>query len=399
MAIAIVAVMDAIFLFPAITTFQQAAAQWSRFESLFDLTAALFLTAWLLGWSIAPLLLTTLLVLLLFGREVLLVRRGEVEILLGLPGVGLAGRFDAGRMRNLRFAEPEPRSGKSWRGPHFAFDYGANEYAFGSNADSIELGSLRSNIQVASGEALRRGDATSEELAESWPEPVSLAVDAAADEPINDPGPEPSLAARATITSPSTLALILANLVPLAGTVFLGWKLSDVMVLYWAESAVIGFYNLCKIAVIGRWLALLAGPFFLGHFGGFMAVHFMFIYTIFVQAPADQQSAVALGEVANLFARLWPALLALFLSHGLSFFVNFIGKGEYRTRTINSQMSEPYSRIVFMHLVLIFGGGLSLVLGEPTPVLLLVIALKMVFDIRAHIRERSRGTAGEAAAK
>ena len=71
--------------------------------------------------------------------------------------------------------------------------------------------------------------------------------------------------------------LIFANLVPVAGTLFFGWRLSDVMVLYWAESAIIGFFNLCKIAVIGRWFALLAGPFFLGHFGGFMAVHFLFI--------------------------------------------------------------------------------------------------------------------------
>jgi hypothetical protein len=95
--------------------------------------------------------------------------------------------------------------------------------------------------------------------------------------------------------------------------------------------------------------------------------------------------------VGRLFLGLWPALLALFLSHGLSFFINFIGRQEYRSRSVKDQMSEPYSRIVFMHLVLIFGGGLVLVLGEATPVLLLVIVVKIAFDVRAHIRERSRG--------
>jgi hypothetical protein len=50
-------------------------------------------------------------------------------------------------------------------------------------------------------------------------------------------------------------------------------------------------------------------------------------------------------------------------------------------------MGDPYSRIIFMHLVLIFGGGLSLLLGGPTLVLIGVIALKIFFDLRAHIRQ------------
>jgi hypothetical protein len=90
-----------------------------------------------------------------------------------------------------------------------------------------------------------------------------------------------------------------------------------------------------------------------------------------------------------MFIALWPALLALFVSHAYSFFTNFIGRKEYRGRQLNQQMSEPYSRIVFMHLVLIFGGGLTLMLGEATPVLIIVIGLKVFFDIRAHIKQRN----------
>ena len=56
-------------------------------------------------------------------------------------------------------------------------------------------------------------------------------------------------------------------------------------------------------------------------------------------------------------------------------------------------MNEPYSRIVFMHLVLIFGGGLAMVLGEPTIVILAVIGIKIFIDIRAHLKQRSAGDA------
>ncbi|MFC1689622.1 DUF6498-containing protein, partial [Pseudomonadota bacterium] len=153
----------------------------------------------------------------------------------------------------------------------------------------------------------------------------------------------------------------------------------------------IGFFNVCKIAVIGRWFALAAGPFFLGHFGGFMAVHFLFIYMFFVKGPDAMDSADGdLAEVARLFLILWPALLALAISHSYSFFNNFLGRGEYKGRTVSGQMSEPYARIVFMHLVLIFGGGLSLVLGQTELVLIVVIAAKIFVDLKAHVREHSK---------
>ena len=64
--IGVLLIFDLVFLVPAITTFRQAAAEWARLEDLFDLVSALFLSAWLLGWSIAPLLMTTVLALMLF---------------------------------------------------------------------------------------------------------------------------------------------------------------------------------------------------------------------------------------------------------------------------------------------------------------------------------------------
>ena len=67
-AIGILAVLDAVFLIPAIATFRQI-GNWGGMESLFDLVGIVFLGAWLLGWSLAPLALTAVLLILLFGRE------------------------------------------------------------------------------------------------------------------------------------------------------------------------------------------------------------------------------------------------------------------------------------------------------------------------------------------
>ena len=120
-----------------------------------------------------------------------------------------------------------------------------------------------------------------------------------------------------------------------------------------------------------------------------MSVHFLFIYSLFVKGPqGGNGSGGELADVAQLFVNLWPALAALFVSHAFSFFKNFLGRREYRGRTLKTQMTEPYSRIIFMHLVIIFGGGLTIILGELTPVLLMVIGLKIFFDVRAHLRQR-----------
>jgi hypothetical protein len=293
------------------------------------------------------------------------------------------------RMRNLRVEYPEAKSGKSWRGPHLAFDYGANTGEFGSDISEQSLEPIRACIENATGIRLRTGEASPDELDTEWESTKEAATAPSSGSSLHDRVVEDE---GISLTSGSTLALIAANLVPVAGALFFGWDLGLVLVLYWAESAIIGFYNLLKIAVIARWFALLAGPFFVGHFGGFMAGHFLFLYMFFIKGPAAGTSeATGLDEVWQMFYGLWPALLALFLSHGYSFLHNFLGQGEYHGRTVNKQMSEPYSRIIFMHLVIIFGGGLTLVLGDSTPVLLLIIGLKVLFDVRAHLREHRTG--------
>ena len=86
----------------------------------------------------------------------------------------------------------------------------------------------------------------------------------------------------------STLALIVANLVPLAGVFLMGWDAAIIVLLYWTENLVIGFYNTLKIALVkvsdppvGHLGKLFAIPFFWLHFGGFCGMHGLFLLVIF----------------------------------------------------------------------------------------------------------------------
>jgi phosphatidylglycerophosphate synthase len=99
----------------------------------------------------------------------------------------------------------------------------------------------------------------------------------------------------------------------------------------------------------------------------------------------------AYEALTRLFTPLWPALLALFLSHGVSFWLNFLAQREHQGATISSLMVAPYRRVVLMQFTLIFGGWLVMALNNPMPALVLLIVLKVAADLRAHRRERGMG--------
>jgi len=362
---------------PAVTTYSQAVQHWQSLDSLFDLTSAIFLTAWLIGWSIAPLIMTLILLLISMGREVVIGRPGILQLGIGLPGLLVSADYDAHKVTNLRLTNPQKNSGTAWRGTHLSFDYNGRQVDLGSGMTPDDLSEIRREIELsAQGQADVAVD-----------NPLSLEI-TYHEKPlpkmprtVTDGVTKP-----ATLTSPSTLALIASNLVPVFGTLFFGWRLSDIMVLYWAESAVIALYNVAKIAYIGKWMAIFTGTFFLAHFSAFMAVHFLFIYGLFIEGLQNSRGG-DLKEVADLFISLWPALAVLFISHGISFVTNFIGNKEYEHKTLQQLTMAPYTRVTLMHVTLIFGGFLVLLLRDPVPVLLLFILIKIILDVRAHLKE------------
>jgi len=190
-------------------------------------------------------------------------------------------------------------------------------------------------------------------------------------------------------TSASVVSLLLANVVPLVGVLWLGWDLDLVMVLFWAENGIIGFYSLLRLIRVSGWAAIVLGPFFLVHFGGFMAGHFIFIYALFVQEGAEFPMGSTLGALRGLLVPLLPALVALAISHGVSFVTNFLKRREFEERSPSNQMAEPYRRVIILHVTIIFGGWVILTLGAPVWALVLLVGLKTGTDLWAHRREHA----------
>jgi hypothetical protein len=202
-----------------------------------------------------------------------------------------------------------------------------------------------------------------------------------------------SAVAPASWHSFSTWLLITANLVPLAGVLWFGWEMSELFLLYWLESAIVGGYNVLKLLLIGGAKAVPLCVFFTIHYGGFMAGHLLFLSFFFLGSPDDFSFSRLPSLLVGIVVRLWPAVLALVVSHGFAFWDDFLRQGSYRNRTLGTQMAEPYGRIMVMQVTIIFGGFLVEALGTPLAALVLLIVLKIGADLRAHLkvsRQRSR---------
>jgi hypothetical protein len=358
-------------IFAAIAWSQIGSLRGHQIKTIFDLSMVIFQGAWILGWSVGVVILAALTVLFCFYSESARLHSGNLIHIPRLGPLTVNLEYDLAKIRNLRLAPEKENTVR------ITFDYGEGSNTLGNAMPRADAEKLIELIRSA------HPSVTSAAISDSS---VSDAERFQHDAPEVD---RPTLAApRIETNSLSSLALVAANLTPLAGVLLFGWKLGDLMTLYWAESAVIGLWTSVKLAVIGKWAALLVLPFFVGHFSGFMAGHFMFIYYFFVRGVhATGPEPVVSQSLIDLFTPLQSSIFSLFVSHGVSFFSNFIGRREYRGRSLNQQMAEPYKRIVIMHITVIAGGFMTLVLGAPEAALLILIALKTSADLRAHLRE------------
>jgi len=356
-------------IFASVAGIMVAKASVQPVHDVFDLMMFLFSVFWILGWSVGVVILGALTALLLLYRESARLQAGCLVHVARLGPLKIVCEYELARMRNVR-AENSGESGIA----RIRFDYEGLSCGIGDRMPRAQADNFIACLQRAGAGAASVVGAASA----AAPANVRLEV------PVRSlPAPRPEGASRAAV------ALIVANLLPIAGVLLFGWDLAAVMVLYWSESAVIGFYTILRMCIVEKLGAVMTVPFFLGHFGAFMAAHFAFVYGFFIHKGGALPTVGAFEELRSIFLPLWPAVAALVVSHGVSFFQNFIGEREYAGASTTALMAVPYRRIIVMHLTIIFGGWIVLALGTPAPALLVLVVMKMLVDLRAHRREHA----------
>jgi len=229
------------------------------------------------------------------------------------------------------------------------------------------------------------------------------------------PMPERSLLRRAfevyRVNSSAAVVVLLVvfNLVPLAGVLWLGWDLLLILALYWVENGVVGVINILKIlraegtAPLPGWTMngqpiserspRAVAAFFSFHYGLFWIVHGVFVFTL-IPAIASDPSLGLNGTIPaplvgpNLdLGVLALGAIGLGISHGVSFRTNYLGRGEYKTLAPAQVMTQPYGRLVIMHLTILLGAFVSIFLGTPVGSLLVLIVGKTALDLAFHLRQ------------
>jgi hypothetical protein len=203
-------------------------------------------------------------------------------------------------------------------------------------------------------------------------------------------------------------ALLISNAIPLIGVLFLGWNVWTILIIYWLENGVVGFFNVLKmrraqgeflggaaaVEVNGRpFLGPLKAvliPFFILHYGLFWLVHGVFVLTLPGFLPL--RSLGADGSVVGVGSSITTDPLAvafvvigLFISHGVSYRFNYIGRGEYLRASAIGQMFAPYGRLVILHITIIIGAMAIALTGAPSAAVVVLVALKTALDLRLHL--------------
>lgn len=159
------------------------------------------------------------------------------------------------------------------------------------------------------------------------------------------------------------------------------------------ESFIIGFYAVFKILIAQgieydvnnnlikpNAIKFIFAPFFIFHFGIFTICHGVFLWMLFSWKDGS-------FEIFKNVDLLLLNIGFFIVSHGVSFGYNYIWKKEYKKISPGDAMLAPYSRIVVMHLCLMFSFFIFGVFGFGLLVSILVVFIKIILDYGLHNKQ------------
>jgi hypothetical protein len=183
---------------------------------------------------------------------------------------------------------------------------------------------------------------------------------------------------------PSAVALVVANLYVGVAALSSDRMLRILLFVYCAELCIVALYGVLKLVRIKPIGGLLLAPFFLIPHCFFIAMFFTVIFFI-----ADQQEQARLlglqTDLGEVFVEIARPTILLVVSHGLSFWQNFLGRREYDDNDLAEQIEESYRRVSWIWLAALPIGILVAVFQAPAFGALLVL-VKTALDLYYHFK-------------
>lgn len=179
----------------------------------------------------------------------------------------------------------------------------------------------------------------------------------------------------------SLITLLLSNVLIIILSLVQKWDVSEVLWVYWMQSIIIGFFQFLRILSLKKFSTknfningkpalptnntkIFTAFFFVFHYGFFHFLYAIFLFNFFTDKPLD-------------FTYLFLGGFIFFLNHAFSFYQNKV-IDEQKMQNIGTLMFSPYTRIIPMHLIIVFGAFL----GQSALITFLV--LKTLADLAMH---------------
>lgn len=197
----------------------------------------------------------------------------------------------------------------------------------------------------------------------------------------------PALNRGARIAAALAAAAVLAT-----GVLALDWPVLAIMLLFWLENVVVGAFNVLKMlsvgiraGVVGLLGALSASAFFTVHYGLFCFVHGIFVVLLFSGGGVGGKGAQDPGRLLDAVIASLRGDAGFAVALAVLVVVQVIDFVEWRIRSAvqaaGNLLFAPYGRIVVLHVTLLAGAALIARLGTPVAGVLLLIGLKLAYDL------------------
>ena len=190
----------------------------------------------------------------------------------------------------------------------------------------------------------------------------------------------------AKLTYVQLLSIVALNCLPLVGVLAFDWSIFHIVFVYWLENVVIGVYTALRMLVRG-WQTPgdFAFPFltafFCVHYGFFCFGHGTFVVALFGDTGLRSLVGVVTDQLANV------EVLAAFIALCLMQAYRALNQHRHQVLTVQQLMTAPYKRIVVLHIAIIGSGFAVTAMAEPVLGLVLLVALKVGFDLFAASRD------------
>jgi hypothetical protein len=188
----------------------------------------------------------------------------------------------------------------------------------------------------------------------------------------------------------SLVPLLLSNLLTIAWALFEEWRIVDVMLVYWVQSVVIGYFNYHRIMDLQKFSTENftmndrrpePTPETRKSVARFFALHYGFFHAGYLGLILSRES----GEIGWSSIGIIACVVAFVFNHRYSYQHNK-ERDSQRLPNIGTIMFFPYARILPMHLTILMAASLG---NESVKTLLMFLLLKTGADVIMHMVEHA----------